>query len=40
MVEETFGFKPFNNIRLKVVSVSGDNLVLGKGQQTWNFQKH
>ena len=40
MVEEAFGFKPFNNIRLKVLSVSGDRLVLSKDSQTWNFYKH
>ena len=40
MVEEAFGFKPFNNIRLKVASVGSDHLVLSKDQQTWNFSKH
>ena len=40
MVEETFGFKPFNNIRLKVASVGSDHLVLSKDRQTWDFSKH
>ena len=40
MVEEAFGFKPFNNIRLKIASLNGDRLVLCKDQQTWNFNIH
>ena len=40
MVEEAFGFKPFNNIRLKVVSVNSDRLVLSKDQQTWSFSSY
>ena len=40
MVEEVFGFKPFNNVRLKVVSVSSDRLVLSKDSQTWNFSSY
>ena len=40
MVEEAFGFKPFNNIRLKVVSVNSDRLVPSKDQQTWSFSSY
>jgi hypothetical protein len=40
VVEESFGFKPFNNIRLKIESVDGDRLVLSKGTEHWNFSKY
>ena len=40
MVEESFGFKPFNNIRVKIESLNGDILVLSKEGKTWNFYKY
>lgn len=40
IVEETFGFKPFNNIRVRIKVVDGDILVLSKENQTWNFYKY
>lgn len=40
MVEETFGFKPFDNIRVKIEALDGDILVLSKDSQTWNFYKY
>lgn len=40
MVEDDFGFKPFNNIRVKIEVVNGDILVLSKDSQTWNFYKY
>jgi hypothetical protein len=40
MVEEAFGFKPFNNIRLKIVTLNSDHLVLSKDGRTWNLSKH
>lgn len=40
MVEESFGFKPFNNIRVKIESLNGDILVLSKDHQTWSFYKY
>ena len=40
MVEETFGFKPFNNIRVKIEALNGDILVLSKEGQKWNFYKY
>lgn len=40
MVEETFGFKPFNDIRVKIESLHGDILVLSKEGKTWNFYKY
>lgn len=40
MVEETFGFKPFENIRVKIETLDGDILVLSKDGRTWNFYKY
>ena len=40
LVEERFGFKPFNNIRLKIESLSSDRLQLRQNNQTWAFDKH
>lgn len=40
MVEESFGFKPFNNIRVKIESLNGDVMVLSKDGQKWNFYKY
>lgn len=40
MVEETFGFKPFKDIRVKIKSLNGDILILSKDNQKWNFYKY
>ena len=40
IVETAFGFKPFNNIRVKIEVLDGDVLVLSKDNQTWNFYKY
>ena len=40
VVENNFGFKPFNNIRVKVAALDKDQLVLTKDGQTWNFEKY
>ena len=40
MVEDRFGFKPFNDIRVKIVTLDGDDLVLDKNGQTWRFYKY
>ncbi|MBR1503048.1 MAG: hypothetical protein IJ618_04080 [Prevotella sp.] len=40
LVEDTYGFKPFNSIRVKVQSLTSDKLILTKGQQTWGFDKY
>lgn len=40
MVEEHFGFKPFNNIRVKITTLDNDVLVLSKDNQTWSFYKY
>ena len=39
-VEEGFGFKPFNNIRVRIEILNGDILVLSKDGQKWNFRKY
>ena len=39
-VEESFGFKPFNNIRTKIVALDSDPLILTKNGQTWSFHKY
>ena len=39
LVEESFGFKPFNDIRLKIDKLDGDNLILSKDGQQWNYYK-
>jgi ribosomal protein S3AE len=40
MVEESFGFKPFQNIRVKIAALDNDQLVITKGSQTWSFHKY
>ena len=40
MIESSYGFKPFNNIRLKIESIDNDNLVLSKGGKIWSFYKY
>ncbi len=40
LVENTYGFRPFNNIRVKVESLTSDKLILKKGSQTWSFDKY
>ena len=40
VVEKNFGFKPFNNIRVKVAALDKDQLVLTKDGQTWSFEKY
>ena len=39
LVEDHFGFKPFNNIRLKIEQQDGDHITLSKSGQTWTFRK-
>ena len=39
LVEDSFGFKPFNDIRLKIDKLDGDNLILSKDGQQWNYYK-
>ena len=40
LVENSFGFRPFNNIRLKIETLSSDRLLLRKDNQTWTFDKY
>ena len=40
MVEERFGFRPFNNIRLKIEELSSDRLQLSRDNRTWRFDKY
>ncbi len=40
MVEESFGFKPFKNIRVKIETLDSDRLILSKDQQHWTFHKY
>lgn len=39
LVEQGFGMKPFNNIRLKIVNLSDDRLELSDGTRTWSLVK-
>ena len=40
IVEQAFGWKPINDIRLKIDVLDGDNLVVSKGGQTWSYYKY
>ncbi len=39
-VEDFFGFKPFNKIRMKVETLDSDKLVLKNGEGKWGFYKY
>jgi len=39
-VENDYGFKPFTNIRLKIMSLDGDKLILTKDDKVWSFEKY
>ena len=40
IVENSFGFQPFGDIRLKIDALSNDKIVLSKGQRQWRFRKY
>ncbi len=40
MVEKSFGFKPFTDIRLHIDAVDSDQLMLSKGGQHWHFYQY
>lgn len=40
IVEETFDFKPFNNIRLRIATLNNTALVLISKDKTWNFKAY
>jgi len=39
-VEIGYGFKPFNNIRMKIESLDSDKLILSKDNKVWSFEKY
>ena len=39
-VEQSIGFKPIDNIRVKITTLDSDHLVLTKDGQTWRFYKY
>ena len=40
IVEKTFGFKPFRNIRIKIESLTSDQLIVSQKGHTWSFDKY
>ena len=40
IVEKSFGFQPFGDIRLRIEALSNDKIVLSKGQRQWKFRKY
>ena len=40
VVENHFGFKPFNDIRLKIEVLDNDQLILSKEGKNWRFEKY
>lgn len=40
VVEQTFSFSPFNNIRLRIENINSDRLVLSKDGRIWSFEKY
>ena len=40
LVEDTYAFKPFNDIRVKIESLTSDKLIISKNRQTWSFGKY
>ena len=40
VVENYFGFKPFNDIRLKIVTLDKKQLILCNSDRTWVFEKY
>ena len=39
-VEQSFGFRPIHNIRVKIATLDSDHLQLTKDGQTWSFYKY
>lgn len=39
-VEQSLGFRPIDNIRVRVATLDDDRLVLTKDGQTWSFYKY
>ncbi len=40
LVEDTYAFKPFNDIRVKIESLTSDKLIISKNSQIWSFDKY
>ena len=40
LIEDSFGFKPFADIHLKIEALSSDKLVIGNAQQSWSLYKY
>ena len=40
IIENVFGMKPFDNIRMKIVTLDDDRLVLNNGSEYWRFYKY
>ena len=40
LIENDFGFRPFNNIRVRIEALSSDRLLLRQYHQTWDFEKY
>ena len=40
LIEEKYAFKPFNNIRVKIESLTSDKLIISKNSQNWSFDKY
>lgn len=40
VIEQSFGFRPINNIRLKITTLDSDKFILTKDGQTWRFYKY
>ena len=40
LVEQSFGFKPINDIRLKIVTLDSDKLIVSQNGRTWSFDKY
>lgn len=40
LVEDTYAFKPFNDIRVKIESLTSDKLIISKNSQNWSFDKY
>ena len=39
-VEQSFGFRPIDNIRVKISTLDNDRLVLTKDGRSWDFYKY
>ena len=40
LIEEKYAFKPFNDIRVKIESLTSDKLIISKNSQIWSFDKY